>query len=504
MKRKRMWNLKLLSVVGVGASVTLGILLLLLTTEAVFPTPAPAARARVRSTITYPLIINHNHVNAAAIPLTSLDAARVLDSFFTHKSIGGNIIDGLLDLQTLDPARYSIDVTYGTADGTGITHYQVGSNGDPQSKIDGFDTVVRAGPSRDTAFMKLCVGDFPPWTSADPETVWNSYRSMMESLQAAMPDTIFVWWTLPLTTQEDDRGNAEKAVFNALVRQYVQENGGVLFDIADIESHDPDGNPIIGPAGYEAMYNDYSSDGAHLSAAGQQRLAQAVWWLLAQIADSSSATWISLYTPHATQSSAPGETAVYTLAVDASPGFNDPVSLTIDALPPAAGSTFSPNPVVPPADARLYLTPTLSTEPDTYVMTVSGTSGELTATATLTLTVTAAPGFTLNISPAGQEAAPGETVHYTVTIQGFNGFSEPVTLTITGLPDGVLANWGENPVTPDAQIILLLILSDVPAFGYHALLLSGKAKSLEKSVPFSLTIPYPVRLYLPVVLRMED
>ena len=29
---------------------------------------------------------------------------------------------------------------------------------------------------------------------------------------------------------------------NEMVRQYVQQNGGVLFDFADIESYDPEGN----------------------------------------------------------------------------------------------------------------------------------------------------------------------------------------------------------------------------------------------------------------------
>ena len=230
------------------------------------------------------IIIDHTAVDADVIPQVWLDEARVLDTFFTHKSIGNNILAGVAALETGDPGRYSINVAYGTGSGSGITHYQVGSNQDPQSKIDGFEGLIRGGPVRDAAFMKFCVSDLPPWASASPEAVWASYRDMMAGLQADYADTVFVWWTAPLTTASDDRGNAEKVVYNGLVRSYVEENGGVLFDIADIESHDPSGNAVVGPTGQEAMYDGYSDDGAHLNEVGSQRVARGMWWLLARIA----------------------------------------------------------------------------------------------------------------------------------------------------------------------------------------------------------------------------
>ena len=98
--------------------------------------------------------------------------------------------------------------------------------------------------------------------------------------QAAHPDTILVWWTAPLTTQSDARGLASFAEFNGYVRAYVNANGGVLFDIADIESHDSAGNPIT-KNGLEAMAGEYSTDRAHLNATGRRRVASALWWLLA-------------------------------------------------------------------------------------------------------------------------------------------------------------------------------------------------------------------------------
>jgi len=228
-----------------------------------------------------PIVIDHNAVDAGAIPQAWLDAARQQVVFFNHRSIGNNILDGVADLALQNPTRYSINVVYGHGTGEGINHYMAGENGKPLDKISGFSGLVKDG--HDIAFMKFCVGDFPPWTIVSPDDIWSAYRDAMENLQAQHPNTVIVWWTSPLTSPADGRGLEHFATFNALVRQYVAENGGVLFDIADIESHDLSGDPVTS-GGYEAMYNDYSDDGAHLNETGRQRVASAIWWLLARVA----------------------------------------------------------------------------------------------------------------------------------------------------------------------------------------------------------------------------
>ena len=79
-------------------------------------------------------------------------------------------------------------------------------------------------------------------------------------------------------------GNAEKAAFNQAVRDYCAANDCVLFDIADIESHDPSGNSEMDGEGNEACWSGYVTDGAHLNETGRQRVASALWWLFAQLA----------------------------------------------------------------------------------------------------------------------------------------------------------------------------------------------------------------------------
>jgi len=233
------------------------------------PTPTTAPSGAI--------VIGHD-AYAGSLTLAQLNAARVVVSFFTHKSIGNNIIDGLRAMMAANPTRYTVTIVYSSGTVPGLNEYQVGSNGNPQSKIDGFASRVKDG--HDAAYMKFCVGDWLPFTGYAPINFWPIYRNMMLAQQAEHPGTVLVWFTLPLTSVSDGRGLAGFAAFNAQVRQYVAENGGVLLDLADIES---DGMRCT-RNGVEALCNEWTSDGAHLNTAGQQRVAEAFWVLWAWLA----------------------------------------------------------------------------------------------------------------------------------------------------------------------------------------------------------------------------
>lgn len=250
-------------------------------------------------------VIDHNAVDAAVIPQTWLDQARGLSTLFNHKSVGNNILAGLADLQAQDPGRYSIHTQSSQGTSSGINHYQAGSNGAPLTKIDGFAPLVSDG--HDLAMLKLCPGDCPCVQGDTPiDQVWTAYRDMMIAQQAAHPSTVLVWWTWPLIASNHSRAhcNEELAAFNDAVRAHVAANGGVLFDIADIESHDPGGSPVD-YNGWEAAYPGYTSDGAHLNEIGRQRVASALWSLLAQVAGSGDHGF-AVYLPTVIRSSAHG------------------------------------------------------------------------------------------------------------------------------------------------------------------------------------------------------
>jgi hypothetical protein len=232
------------------------------------PTPDPGSA----------IVIGYDEADPSALTQAQLDAARAQSYHFNHRSIGNNILDGMADLEAQDATRYSISIQYSAGTSAGINHYQAGANQQPYDKIDGFAANVRDG--HDAAFMKFCVGDFVPWTSYPAGDIADAYLDMMAAQQAAHPDTVLVYWTSPLTTQSDARGLASFATFNAAVRAHVAANGGVLFDIADIESN----GGACTAGGYEAMCNEYSDDGAHLTAAGGEYVAGALWVMLAEVA----------------------------------------------------------------------------------------------------------------------------------------------------------------------------------------------------------------------------
>lgn len=210
------------------------------------------------------LTADHRALDVAAIPQGALDAARGLRMNLQHASVGENVWAGLGALAAADPGRYA------------KPSWSETNRGNPgwQAKIDGFVAYVAAHAGDQDVFqMKLCYID----DGAD----FAAYRDAMVALEAAHPTKTFVWWTMPLTT--GDGANAARALFNQQVRAHCAAHGAPLFDLAAIESHDAGGAAVV-EAGVEAMAPAWSSDGGHLTAAGSDRAARAMWWLMARVA----------------------------------------------------------------------------------------------------------------------------------------------------------------------------------------------------------------------------
>ena len=454
-------------------------------------------------------VVDHRNADAAAIPQAWLDQARALDTFFTHKSVGNNILDGMADLEAQNPGRYAIAVYSGGASWfaayDGILHLQVGSNYYPQTKIDGFDAQIRNNGYHvaDVAMMKFCPGDLVPGhATMTGQEIWDAYRSMLEALEQDYPATTFVWWTFPLA--DEGGGNDERAIFNGALRSYCAANGCALFDIADIQSHDPSDNPVVDTYGDEAMWSGYTYDGGHLNEVGSQRVASALWWLLARVAGWGGVSpSISVSASSPVAGVYPGGTAIYALSVSASGGFGEPVSLTLQGEPSGTSVSFGPNPVTPPATSQLYVTTTPSTVAGVYTMTAVGSSGVLTDAVDLSLIVGSATpiSFTLSVSPTIRVAEPGQVVSYAVDVTGVGGFSEPVTLVEVGLPETVGSAWGVNPVLPDGDSLLTLSVPGHLSFGEHPFYVAGISGAQVTAERTELIIDYPYKGYLPAILR---
>ncbi len=102
---------------------------------------------------------------------------------------------------------------------------------DPDSFLDTARSLLDEAPQANAFLWSWC-GEM-----SDEETAVQRYLDMMSQLEREYPKVRFVYMT-----GHTDGGSAELAHNNDLVRQYVREQGKVLYDFADIESYDPAGN----------------------------------------------------------------------------------------------------------------------------------------------------------------------------------------------------------------------------------------------------------------------
>lgn len=62
--------------------------------------------------------------------------------------------------------------------------------------------------------------------------------------------------------------------------------------------------------------------------------------------------------------------------------------------------------------------------------------------------------YTITTSESSQTACPPEDVNYTIDVGSLDGFNDPVTLSVSGLPTGATGTFSTNPVIPEGSSIL--------------------------------------------------
>jgi hypothetical protein len=237
-------------------------------------------------------IVDHRHVDGVtALPQSVMDAVGQQRWFFTHASVGGNMVQGLSDLNTASSTRYQLvtsGVSYLDAEmraedppaspAPGTVYESDRGNPGWADKLTIFDNSVRISgwraPAVDAAINKMCF--------IDQDAVAADYVASMAALQSSYPGTAFIYTTMPLTDTED-WDNVLRNQYNAAVRSHCAASGRLLFDIADMEAWDPSGVPhTFQYAGqtYQKLYSGYTDDGGHLDATGRQRIAQG-WYAVA-------------------------------------------------------------------------------------------------------------------------------------------------------------------------------------------------------------------------------
>lgn len=98
----------------------------------------------------------------------------------------------------------------------------------------------------------------------------------------------------------------------------------------------------------------------------------------------------------------------------------------------------------------------------------------------------AGPNFTLSASPSSVTVQQGAQATSTITITPSNGFSGSVTLSASGLPNGVTAQFSPNPATTTST--LTLTASASAATGTVTVTIQGVSGSLMNTTTISLTV----------------
>lgn len=166
-------------------------------------------------------------------------------------------------------------------------------------------------------------------------------------------------------------------------------------------------------------------------------------------------------------------------------GFSGSVTLSVSGLPAGVTASFGTNPTT--YYSSIVLVANASAAFGTSTITVTGTSGALSASTTFPLTIT--PAAFAIAAPYGLSLNPGGSSSGTITVTDEYGFSGSVSFAAMGLPSGVTATVTPNPTTANPQLTLTASNSVVP--GTYSYTVTGTSGSLSATAMSSLTVNTP-------------
>ncbi len=186
-----------------------------------------------------------------------------------------------------------------------------------------------------------------------------------------------------------------------------------------------------------------------------------------------------------------GGSTTYTVNVGALNGFSGTVGLSVGGLPTGTTAGFSPTSLTGSGTSTLTVTTSSSTPAGSPSLTITGTSGLLTHTATVTLVVNAVsppPDFSITATPSSQSVNAGVAAAYTVTVGALNGFSGTVGLSAGGLPTGAAATFNPTSTTTSGSSTLTVNTASTTPGGTYSLVVTGTSGSVAHTASVSLTV----------------
>ena len=185
------------------------------------------------------------------------------------------------------------------------------------------------------------------------------------------------------------------------------------------------------------------------------------------------------------QTVSPGGSAAYTTSVTYGAGLTGAVGLSVSGLPNGATAGFSPASLAGTGSSTLTVTTSTSTPAGSYPLTIKGTDGILTHTATVTLVV--AGDFTISANPSSVSVARGGSTSLAVSITPVNGSAGTITLSAANLPKQTSANFAPSSLTSGTSTLTLGTKRQATR-GTYQITIRGTNGSLTKTTSVTLVI----------------
>lgn len=271
------------------------------------PTPTQTPTPSPTPTQTLPpggaIVVDHRHTDISKVPDYWIQQAKKAVVHYAATSHGSQIITGVDWLENRN-AKYKHDVSYSGVvvqpPNTTALRFYYGNNypGNDYITPDMY-WETEDGRSHTRSVANTGWFSYSLWTWCGQMSYYSTeqiqtYIDTLAQYENEYPQMRFIYYTGHTDGSEP---GSDLWQHNNLVRQYVQNNNKVLFDFADIESYDPDGN--FYPTASDACAwcdswctqhpNHFScqnipQDCAHTHGLQCSLKAQAFWWLMARLA----------------------------------------------------------------------------------------------------------------------------------------------------------------------------------------------------------------------------
>ncbi|MEO6444062.1 MAG: hypothetical protein ABIZ91_18990 [Gemmatimonadaceae bacterium] len=206
---------------------------------------------------------------------------------------------------------------------------------------------------------------------------------------------------------------------------------------------------------------------------------------------------IALALSPATLSIAPGQSASTAIGITRSSGYAGAVTLSLEAPPSGISGVFTPSPATG-ATSNVVVSVSAAVPAGSYSLTVKGSApGAVDKTTAIAVTVASAlpVGFGITVDPVEMElpAGRGWGAHGIVSVQRTNGFTGPVSVSVSSL--GTVAFVAPSPSTiaanQSATNLLGLALDAAPPGVYSGIVRVTAPGFAEQTAPIRLRVSLP-------------